>query len=166
MAKNKKHIIAKRRSQVADLYLRGFLQHDIATRLKISQSQVSRDLKELSKQWQQSALIDIDEIKGRELARLNLAEVNLWKSWKRSCQVRIKKRHSESTGKDGQKIENSTEKSQMVGDPRIMQEILRCIQMRCRILGLESAQKFDIDLNRLTNEQLDQIIEEIVNRNK
>lgn len=58
-------------TRIAELYLTGKRQVDIAAELGITQQQVSYDLQEIHRRWRESTLIDINEAKHRELDRLD-----------------------------------------------------------------------------------------------
>jgi len=125
---------------MSDLYLQGWLQADIATELNLSESTVSRDLKALQGQWLKSALIDFDEAKSRELAKIDRLEREYWRGWKRSCE------DAETITKDGtpaavEKVKR-TAKGQ-AGDPRFLAGVQWCIDRRCKVLGIDAAAKFD-----------------------
>lgn len=164
MPQNKKYIIVERRSRVAEYYLKGTPQYKIADILKCSQSQVSRDLKQLSKKWLESSLMNIDEIKARELAKVDRAELEYWKGWERSMSIQTKKRVKKSDRAGGEHKEQSLEEIRSVGDPRFIDGVLRCIKQRSEILGIEAARKADVNLNTLSEQQLDTIIQEIINK--
>lgn len=144
--------IARDRKRIGELYLKGWLQNDIAKELKISQSTVSRDLKALFKQWQKSALVDIDKAKAKELAKVDNLELEYWTAWKRSCEdaeTTVKKTKGnvkKYKGNDGQFIAerpaeiDQTSKGQS-GDPRFLQGVQWCIDKRCKILGIDAPQK-------------------------
>lgn len=66
--------IAYRRRLVGSLYLAHVGQEEIARRLKVDQSTVSRDIKTLKKLWMTEAVGDIQEFVIRELAELNEME--------------------------------------------------------------------------------------------
>jgi len=72
-AKKRAELIDRRR-KVAKLYLRKMSQEDIAKKLGVSQSTVSRDIRYLTKKWTQEAIGDIDRRRGRELAELEEIE--------------------------------------------------------------------------------------------
>ncbi|OFY61618.1 MAG: hypothetical protein A2Y71_03005 [Bacteroidetes bacterium RBG_13_42_15] len=164
MPQNKKNIIIERRSRVADLYLKGTPQYKIGMICKVSTSQVSRDLKILSKKWVESSMQNIDELKARELEKINQTEREAWKGWERSCQVKTKKRHATSDFEKGTKNESSVERIKSAGDSHFLEIILRCIRQRSELLGLESPKKADININTLPESQLDQIIQEILKK--
>ena len=110
------------RRRIADLYLRGWLQVDIAAEVGLSQSTVCQDLKALHKQWVASALVDIDIAKSKELAKIDVLERENWDAWQRSC--------------EGAKTKT--------GNPRFLQGIERCIERRCKILGLDAPRKQEV----------------------
>lgn len=66
--------IANRRKLVAIYTLKRMSQEDIADKLGVNQSTISRDLDFLQKQWLAAAQSDISKIKARELAALDLME--------------------------------------------------------------------------------------------
>jgi len=84
--KNKTKVVQERRATISRLFLEGMTGQDIAQRVEISESQVSRDLKAISTAWQESALQDISEKKARDLAELNHIRSELWRAWKTSKQ--------------------------------------------------------------------------------
>lgn len=148
MPQSKKHIINERRHQVAELYLKGWPQHKIAERIKVNQSQVSRDLKYLSQKWQESALNDIDAIKARELAKIDQLERHYFEGWERSIRKqRIEKTKKTKTGRKAAINETAKEEKEMVGDPRFLDGVLKCIAKRAEILGLDSPQKSELTFN-------------------
>ena len=69
--------IEARRQQVASLTLHKVHQTEIARRLGVAQSTVSRDLKVIEAGWRRAAAADLDELKARELAELEEMERDL-----------------------------------------------------------------------------------------
>jgi transposase len=65
---------AYRRSLVGKMYLSHVAQDEIARRLKVDQSTISRDIKALKKQWMQDGAKDIAEFISQEIAELNEME--------------------------------------------------------------------------------------------
>jgi len=74
VARSTKLQILKRRRLVARLYLRKMTQQQIADKIGIERSTISRDLKYLRNLWRKEAISDIDERRGRELAELEEME--------------------------------------------------------------------------------------------
>ena len=137
--------IAKRRQLVADLYLSGMVQALIAERLGCSQPTVHRDLKALQKAWLESALIDIDEAKARELAKVDKLEREYWTAWERSCEDAETVRQKGAPGAEGIKTESieKTSKGQ-AGDPRFLAGVQWCIERRCKIIGIDAPQRQEL----------------------
>src|SRR5689334_13916725 len=84
--------LEKRRALVADLYLKGWTQWDIARKVGVNQGQISRDLKALHEQWKESGVRDLDELKRRELVKIDKLERTYWEAWDKSCKKATKTR--------------------------------------------------------------------------
>jgi hypothetical protein len=127
---------------IAASYLRGKRQSDIAKEIGIDQSQVSRDLKIIHKRWRESALVNINEAKHRELAKIDLLEQTYYDAWQRSMNE-ITKTTTSKSDKDGSRA--SIVKEQRVGDSSYLAGVQWCIEQRCKIFGLYEAAKISID---------------------
>lgn len=111
------------RREIANLYLQGWIQADIAARLNesedreytLTQQMISYDLLRLQEGWRESALIDINEAKSRELAKIDRLEREGWSEWQKSH------------GLPG-----------ALGDPRYLSVVQWCIEQRCKILGVNA----------------------------
>jgi len=131
---------------VADLYLSGTIQAEIAEQLEVNQSTISRDLKSLRKAWLASALVAIDKAKAQELAKIDRLEREYWTAWVRSCgdTETVKQR-----GKPGSKgiSTDSIEKTskEQSGDPRFLAGVQWCIERRCKLFGLDEPQEFNVN---------------------
>ena len=129
----KKAEMAKRRSQVAELYIQGWPQARIALQLGVTQPTVGNDLKAIQAQWRVSALRDFDAARELELQKLDRIERESWEAWERSQQpaqsgkVRLLASGGETTEKS---LEHQT------GDPRYLDQVLKCIDARSKLLGL------------------------------
>ena len=135
-------MIAERRKEVARMYLSGHPQIEIAQKVGVSQRQVSGDLKRLRQAWQQSALVDIDEAKARELAKLDRLENECWLAWEASKGI-ITKTTVRNIKGDREIEENSTIEEYSAGDPRFLNGIFQCISKRCEIFGINAPFKID-----------------------
>lgn len=60
-----------RKAAVARLYLMGYSPHEIAVRVKTSETTVYADIKAVSAEWRRSYLDDIEVLASRDLARLD-----------------------------------------------------------------------------------------------
>ena len=140
--------IARDRRRAADLYLQGWLQVDIADNLGIDQSTVSRDLKALQGDWLKSALLDFNEAKAQQLAKIDRLEREYWGAWQRSCEDAETVRQEGGTkSKDGKLLPPDkivrTSKGQ-AGDSRFLQGVQWCIERRCSILGIDAPKQQDV----------------------
>ena len=139
---SKKEEIIKRRSLVAEMYLKGYFQADIAKKLGVTQQQVSQDLKVIYKNWKNSAVRNFDELKDRELVKIDNLETTYWQAW------------------EGSKKEGSS-----VGDARFLQGIQWCVAKRCEILGVNSPQEIK-NVTTITDQDRKEIIDELVEAQK
>lgn len=140
--------IARDRKRVAELYLKGWLQVEIADELKIDQSTVSRDLSALLEEWKESALVDVDELKAQELAKINVLENEYWGAWKKSqddAVTQTKERYmaGEKPESANKRIKEQEKRVGQVGDSSFLRGVQWCIQKRCELLGLDAPKKID-----------------------
>lgn len=101
-------------SYIGDRILQGDQQSEIAQALSITQQQVSQDLVIVRERWVTQYLkSDEDTLIGEELARLSFLAQEYLKGWRGSALERCPG-----------------------GDPRFLAGINKCIEQRCRLLGL------------------------------
>lgn len=138
---------AKHLADIARLYLQGQSQCAIASQLKIDQSTVSRDLKELRSLWLNNAIRDFDEAKNLQLAKIDILEATYWEAWYRSLNVResLTNESGESDAK-GAFTKTITKREVMLGNPAYLAGVERCIAERCKLLGLYAPIKTAADL--------------------
>jgi len=129
------------RRRIADLYLQGQTQIFIAEELGVGQATVSRDLKAIQKSWMAATLIDFNEAKARELAKVDRLEREYWAAWVRSTEDQeTNTQRAVDTG-EGQRKEATRTIRGQAGDPRFLMGIQWCIDKRCKLLSLDSADK-------------------------
>jgi hypothetical protein len=138
--------LARDRRRIADLYLKGWLQADIATETGVDQSTVSRDLKTLQDEWLAAARADFDAAKAQELAKVDRLEREYWDAWGRSC--KIAETETTESADDGSgapaRIKAQIRKEGQVGDPRFLTGVQWCIERRCKILGIDAPVRADV----------------------
>lgn len=122
--------VMERREQVAKLYLTGHVQSQIARVLKVSQSQVSLDLRVIQRQWQASMVQSLGAIRARELAKCDLLESEAWSAW-----VASKARQGGC------------------GDPRYLHVVGSCGERRSKLLGLDAPAYVQFDVSALSDAQ-------------
>ena len=146
MAKSRTKVEREHDLQVeADLYLKGQSFRAISVYMndqygrKINHVTVFNDIKFVITEWEHSRNAMIDHQKSIEIEKLNILERTYWDAWVKSqtdvIVFQTKKKGSPKMVDNIEKIE--AEKSNP-GDPRYLQGIERCIEQRCKILGLNA----------------------------
>lgn len=169
--------------QIANLYLTGWYQADIAAKLSqnrpytITQRTISRDIQTLHGRWLESSLVDFNEAKAQELAKIDELERTYWEAWRRSLEKRtIESGKTVQTGDDPNKpdrTEASIREEEMLGDPRFLAGVQWCIDRRIKLIGLDAPSKLEHsgpkggpiqtqekppDLNNLSDDEIRQYI--------
>lgn len=138
--------IEKDRENISHLYLRGWSQCAISDELGISQPTVSRDLKAIQQAWRESSLIDMNEAKQKELAKIDELERTYWEAWLRSCEdtetETLKK--VGHVGDGAAKLETAKRKEGQSGNPAFLAGVERCIRLRIDIIGLEAPKRQEV----------------------
>lgn len=128
--------------ELARRYLQGETQTAIAEVLGVSQQQISDDLKLIRKRWRDSALRDFDEAIAQELAKIDLVESEYWQQWEKSKLPKRTKRNEDGMTEKGAIVKEVTIEENKCGDPRYLDGVMRCIERRCALLGLDSELKY------------------------
>lgn len=128
--------------EIATRYLRGEFQATIAIDLKVSQQAVSDDLRTLRDRWRKATVMQLDEAKAKELAKIDHLELTYWTAWQ------------ESRGEKSKTLTRATQdkartlaqvmKEQGDGNPAFLAGVQWCIEQRCKIMGHYAAAKTDI----------------------
>lgn len=172
----------KRRAQVAELYLKGWTQWEIARKVKVDQGTVSRDLKAMHEHWKAAGVRDLDAIKQKELDKIDHLERTYWAAWDRSCKTASKTRKKrneiteqvspdEKVTRTAGPVEITEQKEGRDGNPAFLAGVQWCINRRCELLGLdkpkrvvhggdpdgapiETKSKIELDLSKLNADEL------------
>lgn len=118
-------------------------------------STVKSDVDTLLQEWQENRLEDTDKKVTSELARIDLVIREAWDMWEKSKQDYEKKKGKQhgkptfdekgvQTGTKTSWQELCSEEFRSCGDARYLDIIIRCIERRCKLLGLD---KETVDLN-------------------
>jgi transposase len=134
--------IERDRKIISEMYLAGKNQYEIAEEIGVSQATVSRDLKAIQKQWMKQTTFNLDRQKGAELARLDKLEAEYWKSWRDSRTYRKETiRLGNGTTED---ILHDVGYGLTGGNSKFLDGVHKCIEQRCKILGLNAPAKKEI----------------------
>ena len=142
--RNRAELVRDRRL-IAAKYLHGDKQSEIAQDLGLSPIMVSRDLKALQDEWMRSSMMDLNEAKARELAKIDDLERTYWEGWERSKRDAETKRNkaTDVPGK-GRQYEVDTVVEGQTGDPRFLDGVQRCIERRCKLLGIDAPDRVSV----------------------
>ena len=155
---------------MADMYLRGKTQMQMLDAIikerdyTLTKQQISYDIKTIHKRWLQSSLVDYDQVKAKELARIDRLEQEYWDAWVRS---RDDKEISVASRTEGKDTTTKTEvrKEGQTGNPRFLDGVLKCIEQRLKIFGLYAPTQYDVSWRQEAEEKgirASDIFEEIV----
>ena len=134
-------------TRASELYLKGWMQADIAKDLGISAKTVSKLLGEVKKRWLVNQIQNIEARKVMELERIDRIEREYWDAWEHSKKgqnkvISTKLKRTTMRGDSTEETEGQ-EFLDTPGDPRFLEGIQKCIALRSRILGLEEATKIE-----------------------
>jgi hypothetical protein len=118
-------------------YLHGELQFEIARAVGIDQGNVSRDLRWVHDQWLQDAKLANGDRVARELAKIDEVERQAWAAWQRSQQIAETTRTRKSL--PGDEVMAEVTRQGQVGDAHYLEVVLKCVERRSKLLGLEKA---------------------------
>lgn len=146
--------ILSRRSQIANLFLQGVTKHhEIAQRLNMDRSTVTRDLKHIVDDWKLSIRQTVDEAKAKEIAKVDHLEQVAWEAWHRSCQAAETLYAGTTKGrtdKDGAALPDLVKTHKIskgqAGDPRFLERVGWCVERRCKLLGLDAPEKNELTI--------------------
>lgn len=103
-------------AKTCELYLKGKTQQEIADELGVSRSQIEYDLNQIRHRWSTQTVYNLDQYKAKELAKLDALEREHWQAWEAS-----------------------------EDDPRFLDGVLKCIERRAKLLGLDGPAKVSVD---------------------
>lgn len=130
--------ILRDRTVIAERYLGRETQAAIAEDLGITRSMVSRELSAIRDAWLKSAVRDFDQLKSEELARIDEVERQYWDAWQRSIGEKKRTATERSSVGDATRNRASVQTEEMLGNPEYLKGVERCIERRCKLLGLDA----------------------------
>ena len=111
----------------ASMVLSGVGHAEIATRLGVSREQVTYDVRIIKDRWQARTTMDLTDAKSLEVAKIDRLERVYWEAWELQCLPDLLK------DKAGE-----VHVLPQTGDPALLAGILKCIDRRCKLLGLDA----------------------------
>ncbi len=130
--------VLERRQRIANLYVQGWAQSAIALEIGASQPTISDDLKEIRKQWRESAVRDFDMAVTLELQKLDRLEREAWAAWERSQKPAQSAVISGDAASANANTKTRRATKQQHGDARFLEVVHKCIAQRRALLGLDT----------------------------
>ena len=121
-------------------YIRGETQAVIAADIGVSQRTISSDIKEIMKRWRKDTAFDLDDMKNRELVKINNLEMTYWEAWQQSCED-AETLTARTTPRGAEKTKQLKGQS---GNPSFLSGVQWCINKRCEILGINAPVKSEV----------------------
>lgn len=153
--------------EVAKLYVRGYTITAIVQEVNaihkgqytIAYSAIDRDIKEIRRRWAQSSIIDFNEAKARELAKLDELEHTYWDAWLKSTKD-VKKNTVEQTNDTNlpsalpnySRSKAKTVVEERDGNIEFLKGVERCVQERCKLLNLYPDQRITVNWRKAAEE--------------
>ena len=137
--------LARDRKLIASLYLQGFLQHDIAEAVGLSQTTVCRDLQTLHRQWLADAAEDYKAIIAKQLAKIDEMERQYYIGWIRStCEVVKNLTWDKRAGEWVLEVTEFPDVRE--GNPRFLDGVRECINQRMKLIDKLSPEDVGPDM--------------------
>lgn len=144
--------VLRDRADIARWYCQGEPQWKIGERLGFTQAQISLDLKAIRAEWIKASVLDFDDLRSRELAKIDQREIVYWEAWQRSMEPRQTTSTKKASGEQGERNEAAIKKEMRDGNPEFLKGVERCSEQRCKILGLYAPTQ--VNLSGMSNEEL------------
>jgi transcriptional regulator with XRE-family HTH domain len=131
------------RKLIAEYYLMGWLQAEIAQAVGLAQSTVSKELRTIREFWRESTLVDVDALLAKEVARIDLIELEYWQAWEASkTLIQPRQVYDQGTGEWTTEIVEIPDARP--GDPRFLEGVRRCVRDRIEFLELGPPERLEI----------------------
>ena len=131
------------RAAVAHMVLEGLTVRQMAIVIGkpysggLAVSTVQKDIEAVRREWRKSAVNDVELARAIELERLRNTEHAAWEGWEQSKMPKTV--HSKRYIRCGKRLVRKvtvTKTTSGLGNPAFLITVLKCIDLRCKILGL------------------------------
>lgn len=130
-----------RQIRVAGLLARNMRNFEIAEKLGVARCTVTQDVKAIRAEYRQVCAATYEEHLEREIAKSEIVERELWKGWRRSCRDAVSVETTITGAAKGGGRTKKTKIKGQAGNPAFLSHVLDCIALRCKMLGIEKAEK-------------------------
>jgi len=115
---------------------------EIAEELGVTRGTVNNDIRRLYDEWKAEISKSVDELRARELARIDQLEREYWAAWERSIEAEVKSVEVREDAGGGKSTTRKVKKW-AIGKIEFLHGIQWCIEKRVEILGLNAPQRID-----------------------
>ena len=130
----------ERLPRVAAMYVQGKTQAEIAAVIGVTRQMITQDMALVRTRWREAQVRDFDELRSEQLAKVDTVESEYWAEWERSKAQATRKTSERRDGVD----RASVTVEDQTGDPRYLQGVERCIERRCKLLGLDAPTRSEV----------------------
>lgn len=159
-------------AKIAPLYLKGLNYREISQQLGLSIKQVSSDICSIKEDWRKAYIEDFNELRKRELLKIDLIEAEAWSAWEKSKQGRTSRvKSAEDSQQFGSRRSATEEHAESHGDIQYLQTVQWCVTNRARLLGIYGIAKVENpeadannDANKFSRDEVLSLIDSIAGR--
>lgn len=127
--------------RIAALRLEGFTVRAIASEIGVTHVTILRDLDTILDRWKAESVRALNEYIAVEYAKICHLETEYWAAWLRSRSDRVQTKEATKNAPDGQTTTDETVTEGRDGNPAFLAGVERCIERRCKLLGLDAPTK-------------------------
>lgn len=145
--------------RIAQMHAKGKLQREIAAAVNLTQQQISHDLKEVYRRWEESNRGKLKILKAKMLAKIEFHEMRCEEAWEQSkktkettTQKQVKTPGGVVGAGDNAQLEPGSERQEASlrteerdGNPAFLKSIEWCMEKEIELHGLDSPQQLEID---------------------
>lgn len=127
--------------RIATMRLEGLSVRMIAAELRLAPATIFRDIGTVLDRWKAQSITAIEEYVAVELAKVEHLERTYWQAWNRSCGDRKRNKVGRKDAPDGKTDTVEKVREGRDGNPAFLAGVERCIERRCKLLGLDAPTK-------------------------
>ena len=152
--------------EVSRLYLEGVSLPAIAERLNITYAQANDDMRVIRRAWRRAQAANFDELRSRELTKIDHLEAVYWDAWFRSQRDQEETVTERRDGTTAVALARVRRRTGITGDFTALAGVQWCIERRIRLLGLDAPTRITVESVRAEAERIAAVtgfsVEEII----
>ena len=133
---------------LSDLLDQGLSLTAIAREIGVSYTQVRYDRDDLEARWKEEQLKNIDDIKNRQLRKLEKVQREAWSGWKKSQEKKMKESIKNGQGISGLTFEETVTEEDRIPESRFLDVVAKCIKEENEIFGIKKVSENNLNLTQ------------------